>query len=230
MPDVLQKLLAQIKTTGKSIDNWLTKLQEETEDQPDKDRAKYLLYLTVVTGDGIAEVTQNDTTKKLLGEDQIQVVELLEGYKRLSQRTIALLLEKSQSGSAKLKELADKAEASLATLYDLLDQVESYNPAIDFDECQQLFLNSLPIEKYPKAYAFTQELFRDHYLPLDLKLDNLLDAWGTGISSFINNAQQTDKTSDTVKFGEPETIVDFLCMHDCLETLYSRLVTNVPNE
>jgi hypothetical protein len=60
----------------------------------------------------------------------------------------------------------------------------------------------------------------------DSQVQELINAWGNVVSSFVENAQDTN-TDDKVNIGDSKTIESFFCIHERLETLYGRLGTNV---
>lgn len=167
----------------------------------------------------------------------------IEGYKRLSDRYFKDLLTLSQTDRT-LKKAARDARTNLFNRADEVqralqnqDQTLSIK-ASDFDFCTDKFLTRLQNLDLPpnsKVLVHTEELFRNRRLVLgEPQLRNLIDAWGDVVSDFIKDTQDTDNFDssdpDIYEFGEPATIADFICIHDRLDTLYSRLTTNVSRD
>ena len=74
---------------------------------------------------------------------------------------------------------------------------------------------------------WTNEILSNRALALpDSQVQELINAWGNVVSSFVEDAQVTN-TDDKVNIGDPKTIESFFCIHNSLETLYGRLGTNV---
>jgi hypothetical protein len=74
---------------------------------------------------------------------------------------------------------------------------------------------------------WTNEILSNRALALsDSQVQELINAWGNVVSSFVEDAQVTT-TDDKVIIGDSKTIESFFCIHNSLETLYGRLGTNV---
>jgi hypothetical protein len=163
----------------------------------------------------------------------------IEGYKRLSHPFFLDLRRLSETDDV-LKKAARDARLNLFNKADKvqreLQKAEPTNAikASDFDLCTEKFLARLQELNLPaesKVKDHTESLFRNRRLMLEEPdLKNLINAWGDVVSGFVKDAQDTPdfgKDEDGYEFGEPATIADFICMHDRLDTLYSRLATNV---
>ena len=155
----------------------------------------------------------------------------LEGYKNLTERYFSELCDLTETDSTQENAVRDARKQ----LFEKLTEVKQYvfqeeqgTPPSEFDACTDIFLQWLQKTQHPAEYQRTQELFRNKSSDLtESDLNNLINAWGEAVASFVEDAQETKQSGDPVKFGEPETVADFLCIHDRMETLYGRLVTNV---
>lgn len=75
---------------------------------------------------------------------------------------------------------------------------------------------------------WTQQLMSDQAPALtDSQVQTLINAWGTAVTKFVEDARQDANDSDPVKPGQSRTIAHFFCIHDQLEGLYSELSTAV---
>jgi hypothetical protein len=91
-----------------------------------------------------------------------------------------------------------------------------------------LFLGLLKDEKDKEIRTWTQQLMSDQAPALtDSQVQDLINAWGTAVTKFVEDARKQDKTGDQVEPGNTKTIAHFFCIHDQLEGLYSELSTAV---
>jgi hypothetical protein len=92
-----------------------------------------------------------------------------------------------------------------------------------------LFLGFLEdIKDEPKIKIWTQQLMSDQAPALgDGKVQKLVDAWGTAVTKFLEDAQKGNAAEDQAVPGESNTIAHFLAIHDQLDGLYSQLSTTV---
>jgi hypothetical protein len=201
---------------------WRDKFIAEFEDPLDQDRMDALITLDNCTAHGLEDIKGTNNEKD---KDLVAAIALIEGYKTLSERTVLVLIELSGQGSSDLKTLAEAAAQVRQKLFVFLRKQEQDKIPSGFDNCQSLFLEFL--DKRTSEYQATEDLFRDNQIQVS-NIDKLIEAWGKGISKFIADAQQTlNIGTEKIEFGDPMAIAKFLCMHECVETLYARLVTNV---
>jgi pterin-4a-carbinolamine dehydratase len=76
--------------------------------------------------------------------------------------------------------------------------------------------------------TWTNQILSDQAPVLtDSQVQQLIDAWGTAVTKFVEDARKDANVSDPVKPGQSTTIAHFFCIHDQLEGLYSELSTSV---
>jgi hypothetical protein len=140
-------------------------------------------------------------------------VDLVDGYLTIQ----ALLIP---NDSAVVQEIANLNEALKRSLkvvedetIDLTDEIESF--------CSDsLFFKSLdaPFKQ------LTEALLNDRSPDLnETNINPLIQAWGKAVQKFVDDARKKGEQNGKVTPGEPETFASFFCIHNQLETLYSRL-------
>jgi hypothetical protein len=76
--------------------------------------------------------------------------------------------------------------------------------------------------------TWTNQILSDQAPVLtDSQVQELINAWGTAVTAFVEDARKDANDSDPVKPGQSTTIAHFFCIHDQLEGLYSELSTSV---
>jgi len=168
--------------------------------------------------------------KDLSSFDELQSqIELTGGYLTMYQ----LFAEQIDLAHSDQKDDINKASQKLSNQY---NQLKASLEAIDDDflddlttPCSDpLFLGLLTDSGTSKVKSWTQQLLSDRSPVLtDDQVQNLVDAWGTAVRAFVEDARKHSGTSDPVKPGRTETIAHFFCIHDQLEGLYSELSTAV---
>lgn len=124
-----------------------------------------------------------------------------------------------------IRQLQSSLEVAVST-----EKVEDKNHNLTDNPCTNQFLNYL--ETKPAEYGWTRDLLEGQQdLPLtDAEIKKLTVSWGCAIDNFVADARKDTATDDPLKFGLSATFAGFLYIHDQLETLYSRLTTNVLRE
>jgi len=175
------------------------------------------------------EFTNNlPNSKNLSSFEELQAkVELTGGYLTMYQlftRAIASIDDTSKKANInkhhqELLMQYNQLRVSLEAVDDdFLDNVAT--PCSD-----PLFLRFL---KEKKVRTWTQQLMNDRVPALtDSEVQKLIDAWGTAVTKFVEDARKDANDSDPVKPGQSTTIAHFFCIHDQLEGLYSELSTSV---
>lgn len=173
-------------------------------EQLNKELALFTAY-SVVTEKLFSDLPKADTPEeaKLTGEVDIKRDNLLE----------------------QIRQLQSSLEVAVST-----DVVEDKIPNLTDNPCTNQFLNYL--ETKPAEYGLTRDLLEGQQdLPLtDTEIEKLTNSWGSAINDFVTDARKDTATDDPYKFGLSATLAGFLCIHSQLETLYSRLTTNVLRE
>lgn len=166
-----------------------------------------------------------DEAERTLG----RLVDEIRGYQDLTERffsDLRKLTSKDQALEGKAAEARKNLFAKLSQVQTWLFEKRGTSPSpSEFGPCTNQFLSR--INSKPQELSRTQKLFRNQSLELsESDLRSLTDAWGEAVSTFVEDAQDTDQ-NDSLQLGNPETIAQYLCIHNRLETLYVRLGTNV---
>jgi hypothetical protein len=137
------------------------------------------------------------------------------GQKKAIAQATQELLHQSALLKASLKDIED---VDLSTL-------ESLKPPY----LDALFFDFLPkdLQGNPKEEeGWTEKLLDGSLSALnDGQVQQLTDAWGTAISTFVENSRKRNEPKAKLQPGKPDTIVHFFCIHEELEVLYDRLST-----
>lgn len=176
-------------------------------------------------------IAENQLFQSKVEENLKDIVVEIEAYKQLTERSFNALFEMSQANQD-CKNLADCAKKAREDLFEICDEVkqlyrweetEPVTTSSELDVCQQGFLEVLKnLSVSQELHDDTANLFRN--LPLDdlteSDLNELIKAWERAVSWLVNQAKSSEP-------GDAMTIGRFLCFGNSLETLYSRLATNV---
>ena len=204
-------------------DEWLKNLASAHSDDETEKKVETLIFLDKILRSSIPTTLQTgDDVKKALG----LLVTETRGYQDLTERFFSDLRKPSGEDN----QLEDAAVQKRSELIEVLNQVQNWllsqdggSSPSEFDACTEQFL--IFMGSNSSELDLTRQLFRDQTLPeSDLKIDlqKLTGAWGKAISSFVENAQDTDG-DDPLEIGDPATIANFLCIHERIETLYERI-------
>lgn len=97
---------------------------------------------------------------------------------------------------------------------DLTEEIESFSS-------DRLFLKFLSKDEFR---SWTEALLSDRDPNLnDNQINQLIQAWGKSVQQFVEDARKKGSSPDEATPGQPETFASFFCIHNELETLYSRL-------
>jgi hypothetical protein len=217
------KAVTNTNNTGAN-DQWLKSLEDKAETNKEA-KAK---VGTLKFFDGILRSSINPSPSSLDEESQLgRLVSEIQGYQVLTERFVLELGALTVTDQL----LEEEASRKRSNLFETLDRVQNWllaqagrtSPSA-FDACTRQFLERM---QAGRELALTQQLFNNRSPELmESDLLNLTNAWGNVVSSFVEDAQVTN-TDDKVIIGDSKTIESFFCIHERLETLYSRLGTNV---
>lgn len=236
--DYFQQLKSLVEAVNASDDSWIAHLREEFDNFENDAEAEAKISILSNLDNAVYQSFQTppvnvDAPNQLAVDALSGLVIELEGYRRLSQRYFSDLRKLSETDRL-TQTAADNARKALFRKVEEVQRwLEQQNRPIkpsDFDTCTEQFLARL--DPASRERTLTEQLFSNRRLDLnDAELNRLISAWGEAVSSFIRDAQDTDddrnSRQDRLDFGESDTIANFLCIHDRLETLYGRLATNV---
>lgn len=206
-------------------DQWFISLEAKAKTSGDKEAENKVTTLKFFD-----DVLKSSITKPPANETELGlVVSEIRGYQDFTERFFSEL----QKLSVKDQLLEEGAVKKRHDLFEVLSQVQQWlltrsgriSP-LEFGACTNQFLSRMPAGS--KELSLTQQLFKNQSLEqlIESDLKPLTDAWGTVVSTFVEDAQDTD-SDDKLNIGDAKTIASFLCIHERLETLYGRLGTNV---
>lgn len=208
-------------------DKWLESLKKKAETNQDGEAKAKVDTLKFFDGILRSSITSPRNNNEQPQEQLGRLVSEIRGYQVLTERFLADLGDLT----VKDQQLEAAATEKRNQLFETLDRVQNElltqsgrsNPS-EFDTCTKQFLDRM---QSGRELNLTQQLFKDQS-PEFMESDprNLTDAWGTVVSSFVEDAQDTN-SDDKLDIGNPKTIASFFCIHERLETLYSRLESNV---
>lgn len=204
-------------------DRWLKSLKEKAEANKDEEAKAKVGTLKFFDG-----ILKSSIKLPPINEEQLgRLVSEIRGYQVLTERFLSDLGDLTVTDQL----LEEEAVKKRNQLFETLDRVQNWlltrsgrSSPLKFDACINQFLERM---QPGRELDLTQQLFNDQSPNLiESDLHNLAEAWGTVVSGFAEDAQDTNK-DDKLDIGDPETIASFFCIHECLETLYGRLGANV---
>jgi hypothetical protein len=212
------------KEASGANDEWFSSLEAKAGgDEEAKKKVETLKFF-----DGILRSSTQTKVNSTSNSDLGCLVTEIRGYQDLTERFFSDL----RALTMKDQPLENAAVKKRNELFQVLKQVQKWSlgdaggiSPSDFGACTNQFLSRM--QAGSRELSRTQQLFKNQSLELaESDLKNLADAWGNVVSTFVEDAQDTDN-DDQLNIGDPATIAGFLCIHNRLETLYSRLDTNV---
>ncbi|HEY9907417.1 MAG TPA: hypothetical protein V6D18_07380 [Thermosynechococcaceae cyanobacterium] len=160
--------------------------------------------------------------------EQLQAkVELTGGYLTMYQLFADVI------STSSVKDGINQASQELRTQY---NQLKVSLEAVDDDfldnvtrpSSDPLFLRLLTDRTDTKIKEWTQQLISDQAPALtDSEVEKLINAWGTVVTEFVEDARKENEDGSRVNPGQSTTIAHFFCIHEQLEGLYSELSTSV---
>ncbi|MBD2157865.1 hypothetical protein [Leptolyngbya sp. FACHB-16] len=234
--NILKKALEAVsrkQTDGELVgdnDKWLVDLFKRATASSDKEAEHKISALQFLDQILRSSVSTPFPSNSYIAADEAlgRLVNEIRGYQDLTERffsDLRRLTSKDQQLEQKAVETRNNLFTKLSQVQQwLIERKEGTNPS-EFGACTNQFLSR--IQSNPRALSLTQQLFKNQQLELaESDLRTLIDVWGDVVSTFVEDAQDTDK-DDSLKLGNPETIAQYLCIHNRLETLYARLSTNI---
>lgn len=214
---------AVTKDNNGANDKWHDSLKKKADTDKNVEAQKKVTTLQFFDG-----VLRSSINSSLSSEEQLgRLVSEIQGYQVLTERFILDLGDLTGTDQP-LEEMAAKERSNLFKSLNgvqnwLLTRPGRSSPS-EFDACTNQFLARM---KSGTELDLTQQLFKEQSPELtEFDPRNLTDAWGTVVSSFVEDAQDTNE-DDGLDIGASETIGSFFCIHERLETLYGRLGANV---
>ncbi|MCY7321978.1 MAG: hypothetical protein LH660_09335 [Phormidesmis sp. CAN_BIN36] len=216
------KAVSNTDNTGAN-DLWLSSLEKKANTNGNEEAKAKVSTLKLCD-----RILKSSISPFLTNEEQLgRVVSGIRGYQVLTEQFFSELGDLT----VKDQELEKAAFEKRRQLFEILDRVQNWlltrsggSSPLKFDACINQFLKRM---QSGRELELTQQLFNDQSPNLiESDLHNLADAWGTVVSGFVDDAQDTNK-DDKLDIGDPKTIASFFCIHNSLETLYGRLGTNV---
>lgn len=169
--------------------------------------------------------------------DQLQSqVELTGGYLTVYQLFVTAIEAITEENAIATKAAINEASQRLSIQYSQLKlflEAKASREADDDDfldgvttpHSDPLFLGLLTDSTFPNVKNWTQQILSDRPPALmDDQVQNLINAWGTAVTEFVEDARKSGASVDP---GQSKTIAHFFCIHDQLEGLYGELSTSV---
>lgn len=219
----INDLTSAVNALVTANNTWFSSLEEKAENNEAESKVTTLRFFDEILRSSIQSIQPTNTN--YLG----RLVSEIRGYQGLTERFFSELRELAVKDHLLENDAVKKRDG----LFQVLDQVQQWlladagviSPS-DFDAGTNQFLALIQAD--PKEVTLTQQLFKDQQLELiESELRSVTDAWGNVVSSFVEDAQNTTDTDDSLNIGDPMTIASFFCIQNRLETLYGRLDTNV---
>ncbi|MCY7277499.1 MAG: hypothetical protein LH702_28130 [Phormidesmis sp. CAN_BIN44] len=221
---LIEAVNAVTKDNNGANDRWLESLKKKADTDKNGEAQKKVTTLQFFDGVLRSSINPNLSNEEELG----RLVSEIQGYQVLTERFISELGDLTGTDQP----LEEKAAKERSNLFKSLNDVQNWlltqnkrSSPSEFDACTNQFLAQMQLAS--RELDLTQQLFNDQSPELrEFDPQNLTDAWGTVVSSFVEDAQDTNE-DDALNIGASETIGSFFCIHERLETLYGRLGANV---
>ena len=166
--------------------------------------------------------------EKLSSFEQLQSqVELTGGYLTMYQ-LFATAIEAIPAKAA-INEASQKLLIQYTQLKVSLEAVdEDFLDDVTTTCSDPLFIGLLTDTTDFTVKTWTNQILSDQAPALtDSEVEKLINAWGTAVTKFVEDARKKDEGGSRVNPGQSTTIAHFFCIHEQLEGLYSELSTSV---
>ncbi len=167
---------------------------------------------------------------KLFSFEQLQSqVELTGGYLTMYQLFAAAIEAIENPAKTNINKASQRLLMQYTQLKLSLEAVdEDFLDDVTTTCSDPLFIGLLTDRTDSTVKTWTNQILSDQAPVLtDSQVQQLIDAWGTAVTKFVEDARKEANASDPVKPGQSKTIAHFFCIHEQLEGLYSELSTSV---